>query len=390
MLAGAAMLAAGLQLAIPAVGALAIAGLVLFQLGRRDLALALLVVGLSVLPQALLLAIRPPDRVQDSVALVDAASRRLLAGHDPYGHDYIDDATLASFWVPEWPVNPLLAHLVYPPGTLVLGSAAHLAGLSVEWWWLPGTVALALAGRWAAGPLGVVATALNPAVLLDAFSLLNDLFFLAAALAAIALVDRRRMVLGGIALGAAIGLKQTAIVAVPLVAWLAWRRGGASWLGGAASAGLVTVGALLAPFLVWDAGAVVRDLASYFYGAGIEAFPIRGPGIPGWLLGSGIIASRWGAYPSALVQVALLIPIALSARWLLRRDSATGRYAFTALLVGALFFGGRTLAPNYVTVFSVFVLLSAASALDHGPPGSATVGGFDDRARRQPGVEGRA
>lgn len=383
VIASGAILAAGLDLAVPVVGVMAIAGLLLYQVGRRDLALALLVVGVSLLPQALLLAVRPPDRVQDSVALVDAASRRLAAGLDPYGHDYVDDPKLAAFWVPEWPVNPLLGHLVYPPGALGLGFLAHLLGVSVEWMWLPGTVALALAGRLAAGRLGVVATALNPAIVLDAFPFLNDLFFLAALLTALAMADRRRPIAAGIALSLALGLKQTAVVAAPLVIWLAWKRGGAPrMLAAAAVSGLL----LLAPFLVWDAGAVIRDTASYFYGSGVDSFPIRGPGIPGTLLRLGVIPSRWASYPSVLVQLGLLVPVVISARWLLAGDSTPRRFLWAGLVAGAVFAGGRTLAPNYVTVVFVFVVLAGASALENGAPARTTVDGGQNRTVGEAGI----
>jgi hypothetical protein len=149
------------------------------------LALAALVALLFLLPQALLILVRGADApVQDSVLLTDAAAGRLLQGIDPYGHDYIDAAALRRFWAPEIPVNPLLAHYPYPPGLILLAAPLHAAGLGAAWLWLPAFAALGLAAYLAAGRAGVVAVTLNPLLLLDYLSLLSDVFFLAAALAA--------------------------------------------------------------------------------------------------------------------------------------------------------------------------------------------------------------
>src|SRR5207248_9697054 len=140
-------------------------------------------------------------------------------------------------------------------------------------------------------------------------------FFLAAALAAIGLLRRRRALAGGLLFGIAVALKQTAVVLLPAVALLAWseRRlprpphspdnapspspepphspGNAAArrplrgallrvLATAAATGLV----LALPFLIWSPGAFISDTATYFYGSGVETFPIRGPGLPGLLL----------------------------------------------------------------------------------------------------------
>jgi fatty acid desaturase len=143
---------------------------------------------LFLLPQALLILVRGADApVQDSVLLTDAAAGRLLQGIDPYGHDYIDAAALRRFWAPEIPVNPLLAHYPYPPGLILLAAPLHAAGLGAAWLWLPAFAALGLAAYLAAGRAGVVAVTLNPLLLLDYLSLLSDVFFLAAALAAVGL-----------------------------------------------------------------------------------------------------------------------------------------------------------------------------------------------------------
>lgn len=360
------------------------AALASFHRTQSEAALWLLVVAVVVLPIAALIAIRPPDAaVQDSLLLTDAAAGRLLHGADPYGHDYIDGAALRAFWLPEIPVNPLLAHFPYPPGMVLLALPLRLLGLSAAWLWPPGLLVVALAARAAAGRPGLVAAGLSPLLLLDGLALFNDLFFLAAGLAAWALLRRGRTVEAGALAGLALCFKQPALVLAPSLLWLAWRQGRPAltrFVGGGATAMVLLVG----PFLAWNPGAFVADTATYFYGSGVDSFPIRGPGLGGLLLASGALPSRWAAFSFAFAQLAVLAAI-MVVGW--RRLG--GHLWLWAALVGAALFGlGRTLAPNYVSVVGILLSLEVASALDP-LPGQPLVEGAVDRPTRNPGIEGR-
>jgi hypothetical protein len=362
--------------------ALAVAG----YRARPRLALTVLVALLFLLPQALLILFRGADApVQDSVLLTDASAGRLLQGIDPYGHDYVDDATLRRFWAPEIPVNPLLAHYPYPPGLILLATPLRALGLGAAWLWLPVIAALGLAAYAAAGRAGVVAVVLNPLLLLDYLSLLGDVFFLAAALAAVGLLRRRRAVAAGALVGVALALKQTAVILLPALAWLAWReRRLVRVAAGAAAALLVLVG----PFVLWSPRAFFTDTATYFYGSGVDAFPIRGPGLPGLLLTAGLIPSRWAAFPSALIQAPVLALVLLAGGLSLgRRFSWAGLWLWSAAVALVLFFLGRTLAPNYLTLIAVLATLAAASAVQDPDPRAPAVGRAVDRPAGDPGVE---
>ncbi len=373
----------------PALAALAGAALALMaaRSGRAEAAAWILVLAVLVLPQAALIALRPATApVQDGLLITDAAAGRLLHGLDPYGHDYLDAAALRAFWIPELPVNPLLAHYVYPPGMILLAVAPHLLGLSVAWLWLPAAIGLALAGRLAAGPAGVVALALSPLLLLDYLYLFNDLFFLAAGVAGLALLARGRAVAGGFLVGAALLLKQPAVLLLPAAALLAGRLGPRASLAAAAAASALVLGAGL-PFLAWSPRAFLTDTGAYFYGAGVESFPIRGPGLSGFLLATGVLPSRWAAYPSAPIQLAAALPT-LVAGWVLvgGRFAMAGVWLWTAALALETFLLGRTLAPNYVTIAVLLLSLAwAASA-----PRSAAVGGGEHGTAREAGVKGVA
>jgi hypothetical protein len=373
---------------VPLAGLLAagaVAGFLLFHRTQREAALWLLVAALVVLPVGALVALRPSDApVQDSLLLTDAAATRLLHGASPYGHDYIDSAALRAFWLPEIPVNPLLAHYPYPPAMILLALPMRVAGLSAAWLWPPAVVALGLAARGAAGRAGLVAAAMSPLLLLDGLSLFNDVFFLAAGLAAWALLSRGRALPAGVLAGLALCFKQPALVlALPLL-WLAWHRGpraAAGFVAGGVAAAALVIG----PFLAWNAAAFVADTATYFYGSGVDSFPIRGPGLAGLLLAAGWLPSRWAAFPAALIQVPILAAIAVVGWWRLGR-----RPWLWAGLVGVVLFAfGRTLAPNYVTVVGVLLTLDIASQLDP-RPGGAAIGRPVERPARNAGVDGTA
>lgn len=354
---------------------------------RPGAALAALVAMLFAVPQAALLMLRGAGApLQDSVLLTDAAAGRLLQGLDPYGHDYLDSPLLRQFWAPELPVNPLLAHYPYPPGMILLAAPLHAAGLGVAWLWVPAIAVLAAAAYSAAGRAGVVAVALNPLLLIDYLSLLNDLFFLAAGLGAVALLRRRRGLEAGLLVGLALALKQTAVVLLPAIAFLAWRARRAP---PAAAGAALALAVLALPFLLWSPTAFVSDTAAYFYGSGVDAFPIRGFGLPGLLLAAGVIPSRWASFPSAMLQLPVLAAILVIGFAGLRRTFSWPRlWLWSASAAAVLFFLGRTLAPNYVTLVAVLAALAAASALADLAPAPAPVAGYVEGAPGDAGVEG--
>lgn len=382
-------MAAGILLAagLPAAAGVAIAGgaagFLMFRRGAREGWLWLLVAALVLLPVTALVYLRPPEGgVQDSVLLVDAAARRLLAGGNPYGHDYIDSAALRAFWLPEIPVNPLLAAFPYPPGLLLADLPLARAGISAAWLWPAGLVAAAVAARAAAGRAGLVAVGLSPLLLLDGLSLFNDVFFVAAALGAWALIARGHAAAAGLLAGAALCLKQPAIVFAPPILWLAWRHGR---LPRFTAGAVAVVAAACVPFLVWDARAFLTGTAAYFYGSGVGSFPIRGPGLEGLLLAGGAISSRWAAFPAVLVQAPALLAVTALGWWRLGRRP----WLWAALLALAAFGLGRTLAPNYVTVIGLLLSLDVASQLD-APPAGTAVAGPVETAASHPRVEAGA
>ena len=338
----------------------------------RLAALAVLLGLLFLLPQAVLVAKQPPNAaVIDGVLLNDAAADRLLAGRDPYVGDFLHTG-MRAFYLSDVPVNFGLARFVYMPGMPLLDlpiRALRSDRANFSWLFLPGLVALA-AAAWSTGrsrrgsEAALVAVTLNPLFQLDYLYLLNDLFFLAPALAGVGMLRRGRPAAAGAWFGLALAMKQQAVLFLPLVLIYAWfnldRR---AWLRLAAG-GAAVLAVVVLPFLLWNPAAFVAGTAGFFYGSGVDSYPIRGIGLQGLLLRAGVIGNRWAPFPSAQLQVPLLLVLlgAAAAR-ARRRWSWIWFWLWLAGEGVVLFAFGRVLSPNYLDLVVTFLLLAAASAL---------------------------
>jgi uncharacterized membrane protein len=169
---------------------------------------------------------------------------------------------------------------------------------------------------------------------------------------AFALATRSRLVAAGAALGAAILLKQFALVAIPfLVVMLLVRHANRSAIlrfGGAALA-VVVAGAL--PFVIADAGALWRDTISY----GASTYRIVGYGLSGLLVKAGVV-ERTGSYPFVLLALVVWLPITI---WLLREQLRA-----RALWLGAVGFAVSTFTLFFVSrVFQTSYLIWPLTAI---------------------------
>jgi hypothetical protein len=132
------------------------------------------------------------------------------------------------------------------------------------------------------------------------------------------------------------------------------------------------------PFLAWNPAAFLAGTAGFFYGSGVDSYPIRGLGLQGILLRLGVIGNRWDAFPSAQVQLPLLaILLVLAIRDLRRRWSWSRYWAWTGLEALIIFAFGRVLSPNYLDLVVTFFLLAIASALVGERPVDTVAGEID-------------
>jgi hypothetical protein len=299
--------------------------------------------------------------IGDGAYQIQLARNLLMRGVDPYGFDYTGTGLERTPWGQPFP-NPALHHLDYWPGTIVLPLPLQAAFQFVTGWW-DERIWLLLAGaavfvllRWlvpgAAGRMAAVAFFLIPGHSLLAVLGDNDLPMIALLLAATLAIARRRFVPAAIIVGLAIATKQTALIAVPvLVAWgfangISWRA-----LPRYASLAALTVGALIAPFIAWNASAFVRDTVLYNVGSGAEAYPIQGIGLSSWLLQAGIIHGPRDAFPFLLIQLPVVIAAwTLGWRWLLRHRLAGDALLWIGLAFFLFLFTNRFAQPTYLVL----------------------------------------
>jgi hypothetical protein len=384
--------------------ALAAAGYIARDSGRARLAItAGLIVLLLAVPQLALLQEEGPNSpLHDGVLLTDAAADRLIHGQNPYGHDYIDSPARA-FYLSDMPVNFGLRHYVYTPALILLDAPvrylAPLAGgrLGLAWLFLPALLVLA-AAAWSLGTsvreshVAMTVVVLNPLVGLDYIHFVNDVFFLAPALAAVGMARRDRPLLAGALFGLALATKQQAALFAPFLlmfGYLHWDSRRVAVAGGAA---LASAGALVLPFLAWNPGAFIGDVATFFYGSGVDAYPIRGLGLPGLLLRAGIVPSRWAPFPASapLQIIATLLVLVAAVRGLRRCWSWPAFWAWMGLESLAVFLVGRVLAPNYLDVALTLALLGGALWLVEEAPAGAVARDVDGSSRKRGIVEAAA
>lgn len=283
--------------------------------------------------------------IGDAAYQTQLAGDFLLRGIDPYGADYARVGLGAAPWGESFP-SPALHHLVTWPGQILLPLPLQFASRIAGWWDERVFLLIAAGAIWwllvallpgAPGRLAAIAFFLIPGHSLIAVLGDTDLPMLALVLAALLAADRRRYLMMGLLLGLAVVTKQHALLAVPLVAaWAAVR--GADWrdLLRAAAIGVASTIITIAPFVLWDAGAFLRDTVVFVAGSGVDAYPINGFGLSALLLSHGVIHGARDAFPFALFEIAVALAV-----WVLgwRAIRAGARLADVLILTGLAMLG---------------------------------------------------
>jgi hypothetical protein len=304
---------------------------------RTDAAagLALLVVLALLVPAVLLQAglrqaSAPWYHVNDSTYQIELAGDLVRHGHDPYGHDYSGSGL--ERWYPAAGFPPTrrqvaLHHLAYFPGTPLTAAAWRVLPAPLDdyrFFVLLCTIGLFFAALAFRGPpalriaLAAVAAA-NPLVVRAAWFGTADAPALLCVLLAFAFVSRRRLVWAALALGAAVALKQFAIVAIPFVATAAYAmHPPRPVLRNAALAFAAPILLAFVPFLVADPAALWHDTVSY----GGSTYRIIGYGLSSLFLKAGVVDNRYSGYP--FFWLALIVWLPLTA-WLVRNQLRAGR-----------------------------------------------------------------
>jgi hypothetical protein len=351
---------------------------------RIRLALAVAVFsGTALIPMALEVSWRahsgPGFHAQSETIITEEAARALVDGEDPYSATYLNGPLAA---------RPLgtKTHFPYLPGMLIFGVPRALRttrGVT------DARIPFALAA------MAVIAAALRltrkePPVklrILQALFVLpittllmatggDDVPVMALMILSLALLDGEHTVAAGIALGAAMAMKQTAWVLLPFLAVVAsWRRGRpeGSAIAFAGSAVAVAAAAIV-PFVVWNPRAFVEDAVRFPVGLGHQQ-SAAGTTTLGSLLVHAFPAARF-PLTMALVTVVVVAAVYL----LVRRPPRTpGRAAVQAGMVFAL---AMVLAPAARSGYAIYPVSLIAWGVLAARTGSAL-------RPLQPGVEPR-
>jgi Glycosyltransferase family 87 len=302
----------------------------------------------------------PWFHTNDSTYQIELAGELVRHGHTPYGHDF-SGSGLDRFYSRDGSLPPptdhpqvALTHFAYFPGTALTAAA---------WSFVPSPfddyrvlVLLATIGCFFAvllfdAPLPSrlvvgAAVAASPLMARGAWFGTADATALLALLLAFGLLTRSRYVWAGVALAAAILLKQFALVAVPFFVVMLLARGlpRAVLLRTTAAFGVVLAAGFL-PFLIADPGALWRDTISY----GTGTYRILGYGLSALLLNLGVIDDRYSAYPFALLALVVWLPVTAWLVWTARRSARDWEAAAGfAASIFVLLFIARVFQTSYL------------------------------------------
>ena len=331
-------------------------------------------------------ATEPWYYTNDSTYQIELAGDLILDGDNPYGHDY-DGSGLERFYPaahdqPAGFPQVALRHFAYFPGTALTAAAWRLLPRPFDdyrLFVLLATLALLPAALLFAGPLHWrlsigAALAANPLLVRGAWFGTADAPSLLALVLAFAFLARGRFVWAAASLGAAVALKQFALVAVPFfVVMLLTVRVPRQALRQAAAAFAGVVVACFLPFVIADPGALWGDTVSY--GAG--TYRIIGYGLSALLLNAGVIDDRFGYYPFVPLALLVWLPITAWLLWSQRRAASlwSGAAGF-AISMFVLLFLSRVFQNSYLvwplTGIALALLLAGAGRSARGLETSGT------------------
>ena len=280
---------------------------------RARLALAATVlVGAAFLPMALEAWWRARDgfagHVQSETLVTEGSARAVLAGNDPYA------ASFASGPLGSWPTGTA-DHVPYLPGIFVFGIPRAMVGdtpltdARVAF----AVVSLAALGLalWLARP----PTALGPSALLVVLALPtgarymagggDDVTVLSLMLLSLVLLHRNEPIGAGLAAGLAAAIKQTAWPLLPFLILAARDRQGRRASGRTLAAASAVMVPLIAPFVVWNPSAFIRDVVLFPLGLAPQPTLAASPTV-GSLLADALSLPK-GVVAGALLLIVLLV-----------------------------------------------------------------------------------
>lgn len=299
----------------------------------------------------------PWFHTNDSTYQIELAGELLRDGENPYGHDYRRSG-LERFYTRDGSISErvrereiALVHYAYFPGTALTAAPWRLLPEPFDDYRLLvmlATLATLGAAMLFRAPLSTrlligALIVCNPIALRSSWFGQNDAPSILFLVLSFALATRGRFAWAAASLGAAVLLKQFALVAAPFLALMMVRQGAELKRPAAAFGGVLAAGIL--PFLVVDPVAFWEDTVEF--GAG--TFRIVGYGLSGILIRLGVLEDREGSYPFAAIALLTWLPLTV---WLLlvqrrSRELWVGAAGFSVSILVLLFIG-RTFNNYYL------------------------------------------
>lgn len=316
----------------------------------------------------------PDSHLHDGAFQTEVALRYLASGKNPYSETYVGSG-LESYILTDAPENPALYNFVYLPFLLMFSLPFYIVSSATLGWFDQRLVYL---------PVFIISLFLLPQVtkepskklvLLALFGLnfytveflhagRNDILVFAFLLASVLFLRSGRVSIGSLLLGLACAIKPSAWFFIPFFSIfvtrsLSWRKNLALWTKPMVPLWLAVVLAV-APFLIWDAGALLRSTVAYTLGfGGTAVYPIRGYGWGTLLLSFGMISSPLAQFPFWIFQLAASLPVLVVALRHQFRDNTinTALFGYAAFFTVFMFFS-RFFQNNYFH-FALLVIFLA-------------------------------
>ena len=257
--------------AVGAIAALALARASTRVAARARVGLAAAVlVGAAFLPMALEAWWRARDgfagHVQSETLVTEESAVALLGGHDPYA------VSFASGPLGSWPPGTA-EHVPYVPGMFAFGLPRAVAGdiwlTDARLWFAVVSVTALAVALWLARPpparrlMALVVVLALPTGARYMAGGGDDVSVLSMMLLSLVLLHRKKPAAAGLAAGLAAAIKQTAWPLLPFLILAARDREGRRSSGRTLAAASAVMLPLIAPFVVWNPTAFVRDVVLF-------------------------------------------------------------------------------------------------------------------------------
>jgi len=264
----------------------------------------------------------PVYGVHDIILQQEAAIRFVLHGKNPYKETYFG-TPMESWHYSDTEVNPALYHFVMEPFYLILALPFYFAGnfffgfsdARIPLYLL---MFLSLIVVWVVVKdeekkrLFVTLLAFNPVMLPYTLEGRSDFFMFAFLISSFYLLQKNKSLLGGILMGLAFAVKQSAWPIFPFyVAYLFFKTKKVKKTLLNLTPFLTTFLVLTLPFFFWDPKAFLDSTVFYLSGSGSHSYPVSGYGL-------GMLLNEWRFlpnlktyYPFIIWQIIICLPLAV-------------------------------------------------------------------------------